>query len=136
VPLPFQRTDKWSHRNHERSTAFSVEAKVSVPLDLNLALELGDFITDNKPENTALWALGCQLRDIILPDQRPIRWVPQARSIGRTAFTVDTKIKVDLDVNLALELGDFITDNKPENTALWALGCRLRDIIPPDEVAK
>lgn len=49
------------------------------------------------------------------------------------AFEVTARVILNLDVNLALTLGDFIVDHKPTNGALWALGCKLRDLIPPEK---
>lgn len=50
------------------------------------------------------------------------------------AFEVKpVRIVLTLDINLALALGDFLMDSKPKNKALWALGARLRDIVPPEK---
>jgi hypothetical protein len=49
------------------------------------------------------------------------------------AFDIKARVLVDLDINLALELGDYIIDHKPDNPAIWALGCRLRDLVPLDK---
>ncbi len=47
------------------------------------------------------------------------------------AFEIKARVVIELDVNLALELGDFLIDSRPTNKAIWALGCRLSEIVPP-----
>lgn len=52
------------------------------------------------------------------------------------AFTVDPRINLTLDYNLAIELGQLIRRVRPNNPALAALGFRLRSIEespPPSE---
>ena len=47
--------------NRNKKSAFTIKSSVSVELDFDMALALGRFIVDSRPENTAVMALGHQL---------------------------------------------------------------------------
>lgn len=49
------------------------------------------------------------------------------------SFYVKCRVEIDMDVNLALELGDFIVNHGCDNQAIMALGFRLRDLVPYDK---
>lgn len=52
----------------------------------------------------------------------------------RTAFTlVPVEVKLCLDLDMAIALGDFILENRSDNPAIVALGYQLQNIFPPDK---
>jgi len=51
----------------------------------------------------------------------------------RTAFTIaPVEVKLVLDLDMAIALGDFILEARPSNPAIVALGHQLQNIMPPD----
>lgn len=56
----------------------------------------------------------------------------------KNAFTLmPVEVNLKLDLDLALALGDFILEHRPENTAILAMAHQLQNILPPEpEVAK
>ena len=47
----------------------------------------------------------------------------------RTAFTVDDRLTIMIDVDLAEDLVAIIMASKTENPAIWALGQQLRKAV-------
>lgn len=48
------------------------------------------------------------------------------------SFAIKHRVDVELDLNLALDIGDFIVACKPNNPAIMAFGIQLQNLIPPD----
>jgi hypothetical protein len=46
----------------------------------------------------------------------------------KSAFSVNSNVKVELDFDMALALGRFIIDSRSENTAIMALGHQLTNL--------
>lgn len=53
--------------------AFELDHRVSLSIDHDLAINLGRLILDSNTKNTALLALGHQLRNLSKEDLQPIR---------------------------------------------------------------
>ena len=52
----------------------------------------------------------------------------------RIAFKIaPVEVNLTLDLDMAVTLGDFILDHRPENPALAALGHQLQNIMPPEQ---
>ena len=51
----------------------------------------------------------------------------------KSAFTIKSSVNVELDFDMALALGRFIVDSRPENTAVMALGHQLCNLAEEDE---
>jgi len=47
------------------------------------------------------------------------------------AFTIKHRVEVALDLNLALDIGDFLVSCKPNNPAIMAFGLQLQNLVPP-----
>jgi hypothetical protein len=47
------------------------------------------------------------------------------------AFTIKHRVEVALDLNLALDIGDFLVACKPENPAIMAFALQLQNLVPP-----
>jgi len=47
------------------------------------------------------------------------------------AFTIKHRVEVALDLNLALDIGDFLVSCKPDNPAIMAFGLQLQNLVPP-----
>lgn len=54
----------------------------------------------------------------------------------RPSFVVDDRIKLDLDIDLALALGDFILQSETPNSALVAFGHQLNNLAESDETVE
>lgn len=53
----------------------------------------------------------------------------------RVAFKIaPVEVTVTFDLDMAVALGDFILEKRPENPAIVALGHQLQNIMPPDQV--
>lgn len=53
----------------KKRVAFKIApVEVTLTLDLDMAVALGDFILDKHPDNPAIAALGYQLQNIMPPD--------------------------------------------------------------------
>ena len=58
--------------------------------------------------------------------QNPAPFVRGRRKTDKkSAFSVNSNVKVELDFDMALALGKFIIDSRSENTAIMALGHQL-----------
>lgn len=52
----------------------------------------------------------------------------------RIAFQIaPVKVDVTFDLDMAVALGDFILEKRPDNPAIAALGHQLQNIMPPDQ---
>tara|TARA_R110002051_G_scaffold90226_1_gene158875 strand:- start:76 stop:354 length:279 start_codon:yes stop_codon:yes gene_type:complete len=62
-------------------------------------------------------------------DQNPAPFVKGRRKTDKkSAFSVNSNVKVELDFDMALALGRFIIDSRSENTAIMALGHQLTNL--------
>jgi len=61
--------------------------------------------------------------------QNPTPFVRGRRKTDKkSAFSVNSNVKVELDFDMALALGRFIIDSRSENTAIMALGHQLTNL--------
>ena len=64
----FQKNNDFEdNRNNPKEPSFAIKHRVDVDLDLNLALDIGDFIVACKPTNPAIMAFGLQLQNLVPP---------------------------------------------------------------------
>lgn len=64
----FQKNNDFEdNRNKPKEISFAIKHRVDVDLDLNLALDIGDFIVACKPTNPAIMAFGLQLQNLVPP---------------------------------------------------------------------
>ncbi len=60
-------------------------------------------------------------------DQPPRQREKKARQ-RQPAFQVDSSVRLTLDFDLAVALGEFIVSNGSDNPAIMALGHQLKDL--------
>jgi len=64
-PRSKKNNDFEDNRNKPKEPSFSIKHRVDVNLDLNLALDIGDFIVACKSTNPAIMAFGLQLQNLV-----------------------------------------------------------------------
>jgi hypothetical protein len=58
---------------------------------------------------------------------------PQIERSKKSAFIVEpVQVKLILDLDMAIALGDYLLAQRPENPAIAALGHQLQNILPPE----
>lgn len=64
-PRSKKNNDFEDNKNKLKEPSFSIKHRVDIDLDLNLALDIGDFIVACKPTNSAIMAFGLQLQKLV-----------------------------------------------------------------------